>query len=223
MCFEIPFLDVRFTKPTLSYIGAISSGMRASPSSFSQSFYISPTSVCPCHHFQCRRTHLTPCLGTGIGAVYTLTLVGQNVVFNQEQERITNSFFSCTLALNAVCTGAFFVLRCSTGGGQRLTFIFRPGLIAFRIWRTQRQTSDAKIGSNLMQVSVIVIESGAFHLFRSRSLRPCDIHTCVIANRSDLSKRVSMCSRKLHDQVASLQHLFGCRKPILPLSFLNLR
>jgi hypothetical protein len=39
------------------------------------------------------------------------------------------------------------------------------GLIAFRIWRTQKQTNDAKMGSNLMQVSVIVIESGAFHLF----------------------------------------------------------
>ncbi|KAH9990778.1 hypothetical protein BJV77DRAFT_1011183 [Russula vinacea] len=90
-------------------------------------------------------------IGTGIGAVYTLTLVGQNVVFNQEQERITNSFFSCTLALNAVCTG----------------------LIAFRIWRTQRQTSDAKIGSNLMQVSVIVIESGAIYL---------SVLACVVAS-----------------------------------------
>jgi hypothetical protein len=90
-------------------------------------------------------------IGTGIGAVYTLTLVGQNVVFNKEQERITNSFFSCTLALNAVCTG----------------------LIAFRIWRTQRQTNDAKIGSNLMQVSVIVIESGAIYL---------SVLACVVAS-----------------------------------------
>ncbi|KAF8472284.1 hypothetical protein DFH94DRAFT_767863 [Russula ochroleuca] len=143
-------------------------------------------------------------IGTGIGAVYTLTLVGQNVVFNKEQERITNSFFSCTLALNAVCTG----------------------LIAFRIWRTQRQTNDAKIGSNLMQVSVIVIESGAFHLF-PLSLRPCEFHTFVIANRSDLSKRVSMCGRKLHDQVASLQHLFGyhvahnCKSRVLILEALT--
>jgi hypothetical protein len=41
------------------------------------------------------------------------------------------------------------------------------GLIAFRIWRTQKQTNDAghaKMGSNLIQVSIIVIESGAFHL-----------------------------------------------------------
>ena len=111
---------VRCTQATLSYIGAISYGMRASPSSFFQSFYISPTLVCPCLHFQCRHTYSTPCLGTGIGAVYTLTLVGSNVVFNKEQERITNSFFSCTLALNAVCTGALFVLRCI--GGQCLTF-----------------------------------------------------------------------------------------------------
>ncbi|KAI0298786.1 hypothetical protein B0F90DRAFT_1731074 [Multifurca ochricompacta] len=81
-------------------------------------------------------------IGTGIAAVYTLTLVGANPVFNLEQERITNAFFSCTLALNAVCTG----------------------LIAFRIWRTQRQTRDAKMGSNLIHVSVIVVESGAIYL-----------------------------------------------------------
>jgi|SRR6266850_3559144 len=42
----------------------------------------------------------------GIAAVYTLSLVGTNVVFNNHQQRISNSFFSCTLALNAVCTGA---------------------------------------------------------------------------------------------------------------------
>jgi hypothetical protein len=81
-------------------------------------------------------------IATGIGATYTLSRVGENIVFNQKQERITNSFFACTLALNAVCTG----------------------LIAFRIWRTQRQTRDAKMGSNLLKVSAIVIESGAIYL-----------------------------------------------------------
>jgi len=81
-------------------------------------------------------------IGTGVAAVYTLTLIGDDVVFNQEQERITNAFFSCTLALNAVCTG----------------------LIAFRIWRTQQQTRDVKMGSSLMHVSAIVIESGAIYL-----------------------------------------------------------
>ena len=39
------------------------------------------------------------------------------------------------------------------------------GLIAFRIWRTQRQTRDAKMGANLSHVSVIVIESGASKTF----------------------------------------------------------
>lgn len=43
--------------------------------------------------------------GTGIAAVYTLTLIRQDIVFNLEQERITNAFFSCTLAVNALCTG----------------------------------------------------------------------------------------------------------------------
>jgi len=81
---------------------------------------------------------------TGIAAVYTLSLVTEkeSPEFSLEQERITNSFFSCTLAVNCVCTG----------------------LIAFRIWRTQRQTRDAKMGANLSHVSVIVIESGAIYL-----------------------------------------------------------
>ncbi|KAI0299226.1 hypothetical protein BC826DRAFT_64231 [Russula brevipes] len=86
-------------------------------------------------------------IGTGVAAVYTLTLIGDDVVFNLEQQRITNAFFSCTLALNAVCTG----------------------LIAFRIWRAQQQTR----GSNLMHVSVIVIESGAIYL---------SVLACVVAS-----------------------------------------
>ena len=55
-------------------------------------------------------------------------------------------------------------------GGQKFSDIpLRPpfpssGLIAFRIWRTQKQTRDAKMGSNLIKVSVIVIESGVFHI-----------------------------------------------------------
>jgi hypothetical protein len=106
-----------------------------SPSVYRRHWYVSSS-------FQ-RLLHSTlPPSATGIGAVYTLSRVGTNVVFNQKQEKITNSFFSCTLALNAVCTG----------------------LIAFRIWRTQQQTRDVKMGSNLTQVSIIVIESGAIYL-----------------------------------------------------------
>lgn len=83
-------------------------------------------------------------MGTGIAAVYCLSQIEKkhDVVFAVELERITNSFFSCTLAVNSVCTG----------------------LIAYRIWRTQRQTRDAKMGSNLTHVSIIVIESGAIYL-----------------------------------------------------------
>jgi hypothetical protein len=51
-------------------------------------------------------------------------------------------------------------------GGQSFDIPSLPssGLIAFRIWRTQKQTRDAKMGSNLIKVSIIVIESGVFHL-----------------------------------------------------------
>ncbi|KAI9435628.1 hypothetical protein BJY52DRAFT_695884 [Lactarius psammicola] len=95
-------------------------------------------------------------IGTGIAAVYTLSLIEQkqDAVFNLEQERITNSFFSCTLAVNSACTG----------------------LIAYRIWRTQRQTRDAKMGSNLSQVSIIVIESGAIYL----TVLACNVASFVL-------------------------------------------
>ncbi|KAI0066293.1 hypothetical protein BV25DRAFT_1913050 [Artomyces pyxidatus] len=77
--------------------------------------------------------------GTGIAAVYTLTLTGTNVWFNEKQERITNSFFSCTLALNTVCTA----------------------LIAFRIWWWQPRTRPS---STLKHVTITLIESGAIYL-----------------------------------------------------------
>ncbi|KAI0065682.1 hypothetical protein BV25DRAFT_1582929 [Artomyces pyxidatus] len=80
--------------------------------------------------------------GTGIAAVYTLSLNNTNAVFGLMQEKITNSFFSCTLALNAMCTG----------------------LIAFRIWWTQYQGREFKISSNLTRVRAIVVESGAIYL-----------------------------------------------------------
>ncbi|KAI0063029.1 hypothetical protein BV25DRAFT_496880 [Artomyces pyxidatus] len=80
--------------------------------------------------------------GTGIAAVYTVTLISTDVYFNDRQEQVTNSFFSCTLALNAVCTG----------------------LIAFRIWWTQRLNRDTKISSNLSHVTMILIESGSIYL-----------------------------------------------------------
>jgi hypothetical protein len=94
--------------------------------------------------------------GTGIAAVYTLSQLTakQSPEFSLEQERVTISFFSCTLAVNTVCTG----------------------LIAFRIWRTQRQTRDAKMGANLSHVSIIVIESGAIYL----SVLACNVAAFVL-------------------------------------------
>jgi hypothetical protein len=50
---------------------------------------------------------------------------------------------------------------------DHMTHSVISGLIAFRIWRTQRQTRDAKMGANLSHVSIIVIESGTFKTFFS--------------------------------------------------------
>jgi hypothetical protein len=66
----------------------------------------------PPHYPQRRATLnaiLAPPSATGIWSTYTLSRVGRNIVFNEKQERITNSFFGCTLALNAVCTGASYI------------------------------------------------------------------------------------------------------------------
>ena len=95
----------------------------------------------------------------GIAAVYHLSLNGTDTVFNNEQQRISNTFFSCTLALNSVCTGACL------GFSSDLSSPYRApsGLIAYRIWKTQRQTRDAKMGTNLSHVAIIVVESGTFH------------------------------------------------------------
>ena len=129
----------------------------------------------PCRHryvprmgSQRRSTHSTRLPAMGIAAVYTLSLIGTNTVFNNEQQRISNSFFSCTLALNTVCTGT--CLRLSSDVFSFLTGL-SSGLIAFRIWRTQRQTRDAKMGTNLSHVAIIVVESGTFHSSTSFSLR----------------------------------------------------
>ena len=139
-------------------------GTRASPSSFSQSFYISPTLVC---------LPIIP------NAECTL-----NVIFHRDRDR--GSLYSVAhragycLQQGARANLKLFLLlhsrleyclhRCVLYCIYRwedkfLTFPSAlSGLIAFRIWRTQKQTRDAKMGSNLMQVSVIVIESGVFHI-----------------------------------------------------------
>ena len=65
-----------------------------------------PHNCMPPRHLQRRRTLNAPPSGTGIAAVYTLSLMVQNTVVDRKQEKLTNSFFTCTLALNTVCTGA---------------------------------------------------------------------------------------------------------------------
>ena len=78
----------------------------SSPSIYRRHRYASPSS--PMQSYT-ERHFSAPPPGTGIGAVYTLSLLGHDIVFSTEQERITNSFFSCTLALNAVCTGPSYI------------------------------------------------------------------------------------------------------------------
>jgi len=77
-----------------------------SPSIYRRHRYASPSS--PIQTYS-ERHFLAPPSGTGIAATYTLSQIGQDIVFNRKQERITNSFFACTLALNAVCTGASYI------------------------------------------------------------------------------------------------------------------
>jgi hypothetical protein len=197
--------------------------MRASPSSYSRPFYISPTLVSFCHHPQPRRTlNAVFPSGTGIAAVYTLTLIGQNVVFNQEQERITNSFFSCTLALNAVCTGAFFLFYVWRGRAG-LTFLrLDQGLLRSASGGLRSRRAMPRWVPTLCRSPLSSLSPVCF--IPLLSLRPRQFHTRGIAIRCDLSNRVSVCGRKLHDQVASLQHLFGHGEdPFAPTSFLNLR
>lgn len=150
--------------------------------------------------------HLPPSQAMGIGAVFTLSRVGTSTFFNNEQQKFTNSFFSCTLALNAVCTGACL------GPSSDIPFPYRAssGLIAFRIWRTQRQTRDAKMGSNLSHVAVIVIESGTLHSSAfSSTAANSHVPEC---NRCSLSHCVSMWGRNFCCQVVPLQHRLGYRE-----------
>jgi len=150
--------------------------------------------------------HLPPSQAMGIGAVYTLSLVGTSTFFNNEQQRFTNSFFSCTLALNAICTGACLCLS------SDISFPYRAssGLIAFQIWRTQRQTRDAKMGSNLSHVAVIIVESGTFHSSAfSTTAAILHVPEC---NRCNLFQCVSMWGRNLCYQVVPLQYRLGYRE-----------
>ncbi|KAI0787090.1 hypothetical protein BC629DRAFT_491300 [Irpex lacteus] len=81
-------------------------------------------------------------IGVGIVSVYTLATPSINPTLNTKQERITNTFFGCTFALNALCTI----------------------LIAFRIMWNQRRVRATRISSNITQVAVIVLESGAIYV-----------------------------------------------------------
>lgn len=93
------------------------------------------------------------------------------------------------------------------------------GLIAFRIWRTQRQTRDAKMGANLSHVSVIVIESGASKTF-SFFLARCGLcpHAFVFTNRCHLPHRIGVQRGRLCAQIQLVQHLpgYGEYSPLTP-------
>ena len=92
------------------------------------------------------------------------------------------------------------------------------GLIAFRIWRTQRQTRDAKMGANLTHVSVIVIESGALKTFSPREDQPVSLHFRA-GNRCHLPVRIGMQRGCLRPQIQHVQHLPGYGEhPLLPPS-----
>jgi hypothetical protein len=67
--------------------------------------------------------------GTGIGALYTLSRVGTDIVFNRRQEQITNAFFAFTLGLNAVCTGASYI---AFPDGEDKRFDIASGLLSSR-------------------------------------------------------------------------------------------
>jgi len=148
----------------------------------------------------------------GIAAVYTLSLIGTDTVFNNEQQRISNSFFSCTLALNTVCTGACL----SFSSDLPSPYWASSGLIAYRIWKTQRQTRDAKMGTNLSHVAIIVVESGTFHssAFDTTSA----ISHVPDCNRCDLCRCVSNGGRDFCCALVPLQHILGYRESYQPPS-----
>jgi len=163
-------------------------------------------------------TVIVPYEGTGIAAVYTLSLIEEkqlDPVFSYEQERITNTFFSCTLAVNSICTGtctSSFPSFVGWTGADRFCVIFHEsGLIAYRIWLTQRQTRDAKMGSNLSRVSIIVIESGAL-IFSSGGGARCPYLRLGAGNRCHLPDRIGMQRVLLCAQIQPIQHLPGYSK-----------
>ncbi|KAI0065690.1 hypothetical protein BV25DRAFT_1585851 [Artomyces pyxidatus] len=79
---------------------------------------------------------------TGVSTICTLKAFGDVMLFNNRLETMANSFFSCTLALNGICTG----------------------LIAFRILCTQFQNRDLAVSPYLTRVAIVIVESGAIYL-----------------------------------------------------------
>jgi hypothetical protein len=164
-----------------SYIGAILYGTRVSPPSFSQSFYISPTSVCPPHRPQRGGTLNASFRDRDRGNLHPVAhragcCLRQEARANHKLILRLHSCLECRLHRCVL----YCILHFADGEDKSFDiYSLRPalassGLIAFRIWRTQTQTRDAKMGSNLIKVSVIVIESGAFHISLI-SLRPTAI------------------------------------------------
>ncbi|OCH86633.1 hypothetical protein OBBRIDRAFT_212845 [Obba rivulosa] len=85
-------------------------------------------------------------VGTGIAATCSLGLLNPGETFYvQHQTEITEAFFSCTLALNGICTG----------------------LIAGRIWWHQQSMKGLNVHTgmamSLGRVATIMVESGAIY------------------------------------------------------------
>ena len=126
----------------------------------------------PPHHSQ-RRGTLNVISGTSFSDrdLVNLYPVARRAEYRLQPEARANHKLILRLHSRLECCLHRCVLYCifRWGGQSFLTYSLRSalassGLIAFRIWRTQKHTRDAKMGSNLVQVSIIVIESGVFHI-----------------------------------------------------------
>ncbi|KAJ6595530.1 hypothetical protein DFH09DRAFT_906087 [Mycena vulgaris] len=98
-------------------------------------------------------------IATGIAAVVNLHQT-TSTFYVAKQARVTEAFFSMTLAANGLSTGkASFIYDVRS----KLTCTV---LIAFRVWRGQRAISEsarASTMSNLNKVMIVVLESGAIY------------------------------------------------------------
>ena len=176
----------------------------------------------PCRHryvprmgSQRRSTHSTRLPAMGIAAVYTLSLIGTNTVFNNEQQRISNSFFSCTLALNTVCTGT--CLRLSSDVFSFLTGLQQVSLRSASGERSVRPAMPRWAPTSLTSPSSSLNLVRTFYSSASFSLRLQRSHMYPDCNRCDLSLCISIGGRDFCRPLVPLQHLLGYGESCQPL------